>query len=59
METLSEKWKCLGCGRDKFPRPYMPHNCFMGYLKHFRKRILSPIFPNGMFVRISRPYWGA
>ena len=59
METLIERWGCRRCGRDKFPRPYMPHRCGMMFLKHYRKKVWAEAFPQGMFKKVTQPYWGA
>ena len=37
MDKTMKTYRCLLCGRNKFQRPYTPHNCVGGFRKNFRK----------------------
>lgn len=43
VQLPKSKWKCWKCGRDKFDRPYVPHNCDSGYRKRRFNKFTIPL----------------
>jgi hypothetical protein len=45
------KFKCKICGRNKFDKP-TPHNCRVGYLKHYGRRKYKDLYNGTIWVKI-------
>jgi hypothetical protein len=52
---MTERWKCIICGRDKFSRAYQPHRCSSGVVtKNWKKMAKIRGITGPTFIRIDR-----
>lgn len=46
------RYRCKICKRDKFQKP-IPHNCTMGYLKHYGKKYYKEQYGGSIWEKLN------